>query len=661
MKRVDYALNYAARGWKVLALQPNTKVPIKTALQEHGSKDATDIPDKIRILWGEFPNANIGIATGKQSGLTVLDMDDLEVRHEIEKLPGFVHPTPTYGVRTPRGFHLYYRYDARVEQSAGRVPKVDIRNDGGYVVAAGSSVDGVEYKVIREAEITTWDFPPIFKAGYNSNRNSGGERGWVKKLHETGVSEGQRNAEMFRLAAHYRQLGHGEDELTALVQTFNETKCKPPLAFNEVERIIQSVLRYEPGKQMEFVGRLIEPPLIEAQTDRRKVFYWAEHGIRVELSRIQQRGSRTFARLQVSTSTEGNIYMSSISLYDERSRADVRKALRERHPAADWAGVLHHVAAIVDGHSSHATEMIDLSTHRRKADSPFLVYPLVRAHQPTVLYADGGTGKSTFTLACAFTAATNTTIVPGMNNTAGRAVRTLYLDWEADPDDVAQMLSEIAVGAGVEIPAGMILYRRMSGAFIDNVDELVSDIVERQVEVVIVDSLVASAHDTVTDAEAARYYFDAVRSLNVASIGITHTNKAGSLYGNRFFWNLARQVFRLESVLETEADPVLGLYHEKANRSKLISPMAWNVRYGSDELPSITYEPTDIQGVPELSKTTGLRDRIIGLLRNGSFTVEEISNQLNVDDRHVLNTLVASPATFEKRQGMDNEWQLGDE
>jgi len=90
LKRVDYALNYAARGWKVLALQPNTKVPIKTALQEHGSKDATDIPDKIRILWGEFPNANIGIATGKQSGLTVLDMDDLEVRHEIEKLPGFV-------------------------------------------------------------------------------------------------------------------------------------------------------------------------------------------------------------------------------------------------------------------------------------------------------------------------------------------------------------------------------------------------------------------------------------------------------------------------------------------------------------------------------------------------------------------------------------------
>jgi hypothetical protein len=89
--------------------------------------------------------------------------------------------------------------------------------------------------------------------------------------------------------------------------------------------------------------------------------------------------------------------------------------------------------------------------------------------------------------------------------------------------------------------------------------------------------------------------------------------------------------------------------------------MAWNVRYGSDDKPSITYEPTDIQGVPELSKTTGLRDRIIGLLRNGSFRVEEISNQLNVDDRHVLNTLVASPATFEKRQGMDNEWELGDE
>ena len=74
MNKVDLALAYAARGWKVLALQPNSKIPLKSALQEHGSKDATDNPNTIRILWGEYPNANVGIATGESSGLTVLDL-----------------------------------------------------------------------------------------------------------------------------------------------------------------------------------------------------------------------------------------------------------------------------------------------------------------------------------------------------------------------------------------------------------------------------------------------------------------------------------------------------------------------------------------------------------------------------------------------------------
>ena len=37
------------------------------------------------------------------------------------------------------------------------------------------------------------------------------------------------------------------------------------------------------------------------------------------------------------------------------------------------------------------------------------------------------------------------------------------------------------------------------------------------------------------DAEAARLYFQALRSLNVASLGISHTNKQGGLFGTTFF------------------------------------------------------------------------------------------------------------------------------
>ena len=46
----------------------------------------------------------------------------------------------TVTVKTGKGRHLYFRCaDVRVSNSAGRIGKgIDVRGDGGYVVAAGS-------------------------------------------------------------------------------------------------------------------------------------------------------------------------------------------------------------------------------------------------------------------------------------------------------------------------------------------------------------------------------------------------------------------------------------------------------------------------------------------------------------------------------------------
>ena len=667
VRKIDFALEYAGLGYKVLALGENSKIPAGHFLQPHGVLDATDNPTLIRQIWDDMPNANIGIATGKASGLTVLDLDSEEAKDEMVKI-SLVQPPVTYCVKTPRGWHIYFQYDETVEQTAGRVPSVDTRNDGGYVVASGSVINGVTYSVVTDKPVAAWDFPDVFKATHRNGTMpmQGRSKDWVSKLLESGATEGQRNSETFRIASHYRQMGHEEEELSTLVHNFNE-KNQPPLLDREVDRIVQSVMRFEAGGKIEFVGALVEPPLIEAQTDRRSTFYWAATGIRVELSRIDHVGSRTYAKMRVITSQEGLIYMSSISLFDERSRQAVRQTLRERHPLADWAGILHHIAHVVDSNSERPSKIIDLSKHKPKRESAYLVYPVIRQNQPTIIYADGGTGKSTFSLALACIAACQKSFIPGIQPTADKPIKTLYLDWESDEDDAAEMLEEIKTGSGLNMPPdfwdGYISYQHMSGAFIDHVDGLVPEIVERGISLIIIDSLVASAGGDVTDAEAARQYFNAVRSLNVASVGITHTNKAGSIYGNRFFWNLARQVFRLTSVSESETDPMLGLYHEKANRSQLVAPLAWNVRFSPKDSPDpfIKYESADIQSIPELAKGTGLRDRLVGLLRNRPYNVAEMSEQLGEPDVTILVTLQRFPDVFIKRLGMDNDWELANE
>src|SRR5438128_8720192 len=63
------ACDYATRGWAVLPCRG--KVPITP----HGFKNATLDLAQIRLWWGQWPDANIGIATGTVSGLVVLDID----------------------------------------------------------------------------------------------------------------------------------------------------------------------------------------------------------------------------------------------------------------------------------------------------------------------------------------------------------------------------------------------------------------------------------------------------------------------------------------------------------------------------------------------------------------------------------------------------------
>ncbi len=49
-------------------------------------KDASAHPGQIEQWWSKWPDANIGIATGKDSGLMVLDLDNKDDRRGGDNL-----------------------------------------------------------------------------------------------------------------------------------------------------------------------------------------------------------------------------------------------------------------------------------------------------------------------------------------------------------------------------------------------------------------------------------------------------------------------------------------------------------------------------------------------------------------------------------------------
>lgn len=142
-----YATRYAAQGFAVFPLAPNSKKPPHGS---HGLLDATTDPRQITEWSRIMPAANIGLATGAISGVTVFDLDPLHGGFDSERnfaASGRRFPATAIARTRSAGRHVFCAYDKRCITGQNRVgPGIDIRNDGGYVVAGGSVVEGKRYQ-----------------------------------------------------------------------------------------------------------------------------------------------------------------------------------------------------------------------------------------------------------------------------------------------------------------------------------------------------------------------------------------------------------------------------------------------------------------------------------------------------------------------------------
>ena len=115
----------------------------KKPATKNGFYDATTDLETICGWWEECPDANVAIRTGKESGIWVLDIDGSEGKAtliELQEKHGELGD-PSLIVETPGGgLHLYYPYPliGEVGCRANMRPGIDVRGDGGYVIAPPS-------------------------------------------------------------------------------------------------------------------------------------------------------------------------------------------------------------------------------------------------------------------------------------------------------------------------------------------------------------------------------------------------------------------------------------------------------------------------------------------------------------------------------------------
>ena len=157
------ALSLACEGIPIFPCDPRTKQP----LTRHGFKDATTDRAIIESWWSEYPDAMIGMPTGRITGVFVVDLDTKHdgPKHFAALCEQHGGAPVTRTATTPTlGSHLHYRYpeDRHIRNSAGKLGRgIDIRGEGGYIILPPSRRnDGASYCWdIPDGEVSVADAP----------------------------------------------------------------------------------------------------------------------------------------------------------------------------------------------------------------------------------------------------------------------------------------------------------------------------------------------------------------------------------------------------------------------------------------------------------------------------------------------------------------------
>jgi putative DNA primase/helicase len=244
---LDAALDYYARGWSIIPVGANKRPLVNwKQYQQHRVEIAP-----LREWFDCVPSPNIAIVTGAVSNIVVLDVDaksggltSLErLQEQHGRLPDTVAVSTGGG-----GRHIYFTHPGKeVPSSAGKLgPGLDVRGDGGYVVAPPSKHESgqmYEWEGIPQAALQPLPDWLLWLLVDTLKQTS-------RLPHKPGtIPEGARNQTLTSLAGTMRRRTFGYEAILQALLAENQERCEPPLQDEEVERIARSVARYEPAPE----------------------------------------------------------------------------------------------------------------------------------------------------------------------------------------------------------------------------------------------------------------------------------------------------------------------------------------------------------------------------------------------------------------------------
>ena len=228
----------------IFPCRPGGKEPITA----HGFKDSSRDISQINEWWSKHPEANIGIATGGLSGgLCVVDVDGdagIEWIRAQENRHGEINTALSL---TGKGYQYWFKSERPIKSRVRLAPEIDIRSEGGYVVAPPSlHPNGRSYAWEVSAPLEEVGLLPL--PGWLALLLSGGcehaKKDW-SEIARNGASRGARNQTLASVAGHLFRRGVDPKLAYLLLLAFNESCTEQPLPKTEFNRTVDSIAKRE--------------------------------------------------------------------------------------------------------------------------------------------------------------------------------------------------------------------------------------------------------------------------------------------------------------------------------------------------------------------------------------------------------------------------------
>lgn len=388
-------------------------------------------------------------------------------------------------------------------------------------------------------------------------------------------------------------------------------------------------------------------------------YTWKELGLRVMVERMKDEGYAELSFFSANKTGDSLLHTTRANLMSTTTMNSLARRLEKNSKGIPWDEVLTYITGKTMIIIRRGEPAIEIWPQEEDDLRPsYLLEPLLYLKHPAIIFGDYSSLKSLTALVICYVVQ-----LPYYNNELGLLTRKepcpcLYLDYEDDPSSFRRRWSALERGFGKGTMP--IFYRRMTGTLYDSVEQIQRIVEDKNIGLIIVDSLGPAARGNLNDPEPAIRYHGALRQIGVTSLTLAHTSKdqftkKRSIFGSIFFTNLSRSVWEAKAEQETgEDEAIISLKHTKANLSKLHPPLGYRFTF---EDRAIRIERTDLRDTG-LSDELPLSFRIKDLLRRGALTVKEIAEGLGKGEETIRITLKRREKKGEVQRLSEGRWGL---